>query len=86
MPDISKLTNLFNERENILQTKRKELRAKEDEFIRITKDMEKQIIQAKREVDLHKSNSRSGIVDSELDNLRVSQTCTVSSQLSTTFS
>jgi len=85
MPDISKLTNLFNERENILQTKRKELRAKEDEFVRITKDMEKQITQARREVELHKSNSRSNIADSELDNLRVSLAFTVSSQLSATF-
>lgn len=72
MADIAKLTNLFNERENALHTKRKELRAKEDEFIRIKKDLERQITQAKRETELLKSNSKPGSVDSELDNLRVS--------------
>lgn len=67
------LTVLFNERENFLQMKRKELRLKEDDFIRNKKDLERQIAQLKRDTESQKVQIKPGAVDTELENLRVSK-------------
>jgi len=62
------------ERETFLQAKRAELRAKEDDFIRSKKELEKQITQLKKEIKLS-SNGREGSEDpdliAEMNNLRV---------------
>lgn len=68
---LMELTNAYTERENALQSKRKELRTKEDEFIRHKKDLERQMAQVKREAELQRNQSKPTAVDSELENLRV---------------
>jgi len=67
-----KVTGAYTERENALQSKRKELRAKEDEFIRYKKDLERQMAQIKREAESQRNQSKPVAVDNELENLRVS--------------
>ena len=66
-----KLTSAYTERENALQSKRKELRAKEDEFIRHKKDLERQMAQVKRKAESQKNQSKPTATDNELENLRV---------------
>jgi len=53
--------------------KRKELRLKEDDFIRTKKDLERQISQLKRDAESQKFQIKPGAVDAELENLRVSK-------------
>ena len=53
--------------------KRKELRLKEDDFIRRKKDLERQVAQLKREAESQRAQNKPGAVETELENLRVSQ-------------
>lgn len=72
MLNLPQLTALFNDRETFLQMKRKELRSKEDDFLRHKRDLERQLAQLKREVDLPRNQNKPVTGDSELENLRVS--------------
>jgi hypothetical protein len=53
--------------------KRKELVAKEDDFIRCKKDLERQLAQLKREAESQRVQNKPGAVETELENLRVCQ-------------
>lgn len=72
---ISQLTALMAEREHALRTGGAELRAKEDEFIRSKKGLEKEMEQLKREirVDPGQTTKLHGR-DKELKNMEVSRT------------
>lgn len=66
------MTGLLGERENFLHSKRAEIRKQEDEFIRVKKDMEKQIAQLKRDAKPDLGNVKSDPETLELKRLRVS--------------
>ncbi len=64
---------MFNERESYLHSRRSDLRAKEDDFIRTKKDLEKQIAQLRKDTKVDLSNSsKSDPISVELKALRVS--------------
>lgn len=69
---ILQLTALMAERERTLQTKRTELRIKEDELIRSKKGLEREIEQLKKEVRVDSSQTRPHGRDKELKNMEVS--------------
>ena len=61
------------EREHSLQTKRAELRAQEDEFIRSKKGLEKEMEQLKKEIRVDSSQTKLHGRDKELKNMEVSR-------------
>lgn len=61
------------EREHAFQSKRAELRAKEDEFIRIQKGLEKEMEQLKKEIRVDSSQTKLHGRDKELKNMEVSR-------------
>ena len=70
---ISQLTTLMAEREHALETKRRELGAKEDEFIRSKKELEREMEQLKKESRVDSSQTKLHGRDKELKNMEVSR-------------
>jgi hypothetical protein len=70
---ISQLTTLMAEREHALRAGGAELRAKEDEFIRSKKVLEKEMEQLKKEVRVDSGQTKLHGRDKELKNMEVSR-------------
>jgi len=68
---IFQMTALTAEREQALQIKRKEFRAKEDEFIRSKKELEREMEQLKKEIRVDSSQTKFHGRDKELKNMEV---------------
>lgn len=67
------MTTLMAEREQALRTGAAELRAKEDEFIRSKKVLEKEMEQLKKEIRVDSGQTKLHGRDKELKNMEVSR-------------